>query len=57
VSDAFLGNTDGRFTEWSRGAASDIDGRLVRARERERVSQTPYNSVSQPLLEISELLL
>src|SRR5206468_6376822 len=42
------------FTEWSRGAASVIDGRLVRAKERERVSQTPYNSVSQPLLEISE---
>ena len=28
-----------RFTEWSRGDASDIDGRLVRARERERASQ------------------
>ncbi len=31
-----------RFTEWSRGDASDMDGRLVRARERERASQTPY---------------
>ncbi len=31
-----------RFTEWSRGDASDIDGRLVRARERGRASQTPY---------------
>jgi hypothetical protein len=31
-----------RFTEWSRGGASDIDGQLVRARERERASQTPY---------------
>jgi hypothetical protein len=32
-----------RFTAWSRRAASDIDGQLVRARERERTSQTPYN--------------
>jgi hypothetical protein len=32
-----------RFTEWSRGDASDIDGRLGRAREREQTSQTPYN--------------
>jgi hypothetical protein len=31
-----------RFTEWSRGGASDIDGQLVRARERKRASQTPY---------------
>ena len=31
-----------RFTEWSRGHASDIDGRLVRGRERGRASQTPY---------------
>jgi hypothetical protein len=31
-----------RFTEWSRGDASDIDGQLVRARKRERASQTPY---------------
>ncbi len=32
-----------RFTEWSRREASDIDGQLVRARERERTSQTPCN--------------
>ena len=32
-----------RFTEWRRRAASGIDGQLVRARERERTSQTPYN--------------
>ena len=31
-----------RFAEWSRGDASDIDGQLVRARERGRASQTPY---------------
>ena len=31
-----------RFTEWSRGGASDMDEQLVRARERERTSQTPY---------------
>jgi hypothetical protein len=31
-----------RFTEWSRGDASDIDGQLVRARERGRASQAPY---------------
>src|SRR4029434_10707087 len=31
-----------RFTEWSRGDASDIDGQPARARERERASQTPY---------------
>src|SRR6266516_1790565 len=33
-----------RSAEWSRGDASDIDGRPIRARERERASQTPYNS-------------
>jgi holo-[acyl-carrier protein] synthase len=33
-----------RFTERSRGDASDIDGQLVRAREQERASQTPYSS-------------
>ena len=32
-----------RFTEWRRRGASDIDGKLVRARERERTSQTPYS--------------
>jgi hypothetical protein len=31
-----------RFTEWSRGAASDIKGQLVGASERGRASQTPY---------------
>jgi hypothetical protein len=31
-----------RFAEWSRGDASDIDGQLVRERERGRASQTPY---------------
>jgi hypothetical protein len=30
-----------RFTEWSRGDASDIDGRIDRPSERERASQTP----------------
>jgi hypothetical protein len=35
-----------RFTEWSRRRASDIDGQFVRARKRERTSQTPYNSWS-----------
>ena len=33
-----------RFTEWSRRDASDMDGQLVRARERGRTSQTPYSS-------------
>ena len=33
-----------RFTEWRRRAASGIDGQLVRARERERTSQTPYSN-------------
>jgi hypothetical protein len=33
-----------RFTEWSRRGASDIDGKLVRARKRERTSQTPYSN-------------
>jgi len=41
VSDADLDNR--RFTEWSRGDGSDMDRQLVRARERERASQTPYN--------------
>jgi len=40
VSDARAGWW--RFTEWSRRAASDIDGQLVRARERGRASQTSY---------------
>ena len=36
-----------RFTERSRGDASDIDGKVVRASERARTSQTPYNSQFQ----------
>lgn len=32
-----------RFTQWSRRAARDMDGRLVRAREQGRMSQTPHN--------------
>jgi hypothetical protein len=35
-----------RFTERSRRDASDTDGRLVRARKRERTSQTPYKSLA-----------
>ena len=43
VSDAgYMAKWPWRFTKWSRGDASDIDGQLVRARERERASQTPY---------------
>jgi hypothetical protein len=30
-----------RFTEWSRGDASDMDGQIGKSSERERVSQTP----------------
>src|ERR1041385_4805746 len=41
VSDA---NSPRHFTEWSRGDASDIDGQVARPNERERTSQTPYNS-------------
>src|SRR6266487_803414 len=41
VSDANLAR---RFTEWSRGDASDMDGQPVRASERARMSQTPYKS-------------
>jgi hypothetical protein len=33
-----------RFTEWSRRAARDIDGNPLTARERERMSQTPYSN-------------
>jgi DNA polymerase III alpha subunit len=44
VSDANLAQ---RFTEWSRRDASDIDGQLVRARERKRASQTPYSSCAR----------
>jgi hypothetical protein len=34
-----------RFTERSRGDASDIDGQLVRASKRERTSETPSKIV------------
>ena len=33
-----------RFTEWSGRAPSDMDGQVAGPRERERTSQTPYNS-------------
>jgi hypothetical protein len=33
-----------RFTEWRGWGASGIDGQLVRAREREQTSQTPYRN-------------
>src|SRR5207253_9477163 len=36
-----------RFTERSRGDASAIEGQLVRASERARTSETPYNSQFQ----------
>jgi error-prone DNA polymerase len=39
VSDA---NVARRFAEWSRGDASDMDGRVNRPSERQRTSQTPY---------------
>jgi error-prone DNA polymerase len=42
VSDA---NFSRRFTEWSRGDASDMDGRVNRPSERERTSQTPYKPI------------
>src|SRR5262249_13562845 len=38
VSDAW------RFTEWSRWKSSDMDGQVSRPSQRERASQTPYNS-------------
>jgi holo-[acyl-carrier protein] synthase len=41
-----------RFTERSRGDASDIDGQLVRASERARTSQTPYSSHQMSVLGI-----
>ena len=43
VSDA---NSSRRFTEWSRGDASDMDGQIEKPSERERASQTPYNEGS-----------
>jgi error-prone DNA polymerase len=44
VSDA---NPSRRFTEWSRGDASDTDGQVEKPSERERVSQTPYKSADR----------
>jgi error-prone DNA polymerase len=38
-------NTSRRFTEWSRGDASDMEGRVNRPSERERTSQTPYKLI------------
>jgi len=46
-----------RFTEWSRREASDIDGQLIRARERERTSQTPYNLVRRDEARRSQIIL
>jgi error-prone DNA polymerase len=42
VSDA---NFSRRFTEWSRGGASDIDGEVEKPSEQERASQTPYKPI------------
>src|SRR5438067_1872803 len=44
VSDA---NSYRRFTEWSRGDASDMDGQIEKPSERERASQTPYKSADR----------
>jgi holo-[acyl-carrier protein] synthase len=41
-----------RFTEWSRRAPSDMDGQVARPRERERTSQTPYNSSEMSVIGI-----
>jgi holo-[acyl-carrier protein] synthase len=41
-----------RFTERSRGDASDIDGQLVRASVRARTSQTPYKSCQMSVVGI-----
>ena len=41
-----------RFTERSRGDASDIDGQLVRASERARTSQTLYKSSQMSVIGI-----
>src|SRR5262249_18596653 len=35
-----------RFTEWSRGDASDMDGQIARPNERERTSQTPCKLIA-----------
>src|SRR5216110_121502 len=37
----------GRFTEWSRGDASDMDGQIEKSSERERARQTPYKSADR----------
>jgi error-prone DNA polymerase len=42
VSDA---NFSRRFTEWSRGDASDMDGQVEKPSQRERASQTPYKPI------------
>ena len=58
VSDARpIGNWLRRFTEWSRGDASDIDQRLGRARERERTSQTPYKFATGAVFAAAAVLL
>src|SRR5947208_2353850 len=44
VSDA---NSSRRFTEWSRGEASDMDGQIEKSSERERASQTPCKSADR----------
>src|SRR5881398_2489904 len=44
VSDA---NSSRRFTEWSRGEASDMDGQIEKPSERERARQTPYKSADR----------
>ncbi|PYL34092.1 MAG: error-prone DNA polymerase [Verrucomicrobia bacterium] len=44
VSDA---NSSRRFTEWSRGDASDMDGQIEKPSERERARQTPYKSADR----------
>jgi error-prone DNA polymerase len=42
VSDA---NFSRRFTEWSRGDASDMDGQVEKPSEREQTSQTPHKPI------------
>jgi error-prone DNA polymerase len=42
VSDA---NFSPRFTEWSRGDASDMGGQVEKPSQRERASQTPYKPI------------
>jgi len=38
-------NFSRRFTEWSRGDASDMDGQVEKPSEREQTSQTPYKPI------------